>query len=52
MIRAASFSQSPSRRSAAHHPAIRGDPPAAESRGQLLALNRWKRERQRRIVCG
>jgi hypothetical protein len=39
-----------------HDPAIRGQPPAIEGSGHLLAANRWKAERLGRIVvhggCG
>ena len=33
-----------------HDPAVRGDPPAIEGGGDLLALDGWKRERQQGIV--
>ncbi len=39
-----------------HHATVRGDPATVERRGDLLAPNGWKRERQARIVdhggCG
>jgi hypothetical protein len=46
----------PLRRGQQQHPAVRGQPPAVEGGGQLLAADRWKAERRGRIVvhggCG